>query len=299
MSPSEEATGSESTGPGETLRRSRELQGLSVQQAAERLNLDVVAVEALESDQFETFGAPVFAKGHLRRYAGLLGLQPEEVLASYDRSPAPHGQPTLVPRSHGEFTTERQRPRWPWVVGGLLLFLLAAALVAYIGEYGLDLPKFGSRGSSADLSEGAESTASRVAVSGGDTVVTMNVAGQPGRPTTASAGAPAPTAAATGTQGDAESSVDTAAGPGQLAVSLKFATDSWVEIYDGSGKAVFYDLGRAGTERSFSASAPLSVTIGNAAGVGLSVNGRPVALPAGEPGETVARFSVAADGELR
>jgi cytoskeleton protein RodZ len=127
----------------------------------------------------------------------------------------------------------------------------------------------------------------------------MNVAGQPGRPTTASAGAPAPTAAATGTQGDAESSVDTAAGPGQLAVSLKFATDSWVEIYDGSGKAVFYDLGRAGTERSFSASAPLSVTIGNAAGVGLSVNGRPVALPAGEPGETVARFSVAADGELR
>ena len=200
MSPSEEASGPESTGPGEALRRARELQGLSVQQAAERLNLDVVAVEALESDRFEALGAPVFAKGHLRRYAGLLGLQSDEVLASYDRSPAPHGQPTLVPRSHGEFTTDRQRPRWPWVVGGLLLFLLAAAVVAYIGEYGLELPKFGTRGSTAGASGPAESTESRVAVAGGDTVVTVNTVSPPGAPVTAAAAPPAsstPAAAST------------------------------------------------------------------------------------------------------
>jgi hypothetical protein len=100
-------------------------------------------------------------------------------------------------------------------------------------------------------------------------------------------------------QGETESSAEAVAGPGQLSVSLSFATDSWVEIYDGSGQAVFYDLGRAGTERSFIASAPLSVTLGNAAAVGFRVNGRPVELPAVEPGGTVARFSVAADGELR
>jgi cytoskeleton protein RodZ len=299
MSPSEEATGAESTGPGETLRRARELQGLSVQQAAERLNLDAVAVEALESDQFEVLGAPVFAKGHLRRYAGLLGLQAEEVLACYERSPAPHGQPTLVPRSHGEFTTERQRPRWPWVVGGLLLFLLAAALVAYIGEYGLELPKFGTRGSAVDTGASAESTESRVALAAGDSVVTVRAAGEPGSPSAASAVAPMSAASGARSQGETESSAEAVAGPGQLSVSLSFATDSWVEIYDGSGQAVFYDLGRAGTERSFVASAPLSVTLGNAAAVGFRVNGRPVELPAVEPGGTVARFSVAADGELR
>lgn len=299
MSPSEEATGAESRGPGETLRRARELQGLSVQQAAERLNLDAVAVEALESDQFEVLGAPVFAKGHLRRYAGLLGLQAEAVLASYERSPAPHGQPTLVPRSHGEFTTERQRPRWPWIVGGLLLFLLAAALVAYIGEYGLELPKFGTRGSAVGTSGPAESTESRVAVAAGDSELTVRASGEAGSPSTAAAVAPLSAAPGTLSQGDAESSTERVAGPGQLSVSLSFATDSWVEIYDGSGQAVFYDLGRAGTERSFVASAPLSVTLGNAAAVGLRVNGRPVELPAVEPGGTVARFSVAADGGVR
>lgn len=299
MSPSEEATGAESRGPGETLRRARELQGLSVQQAAERLNLDAVAVEALESDQFEVLGAPVFAKGHLRRYAGLLGLQAEDVLASYERSPAPHGQPTLVPRSHGEFTTERQRPRWPWVVGGLLLFLLAAALMAYIGEYGLELPRFGTRGSAAGTSGPAESTESRVAVAAGDSVLTVRASGDAGSPSTAAAVAPMSAAPGTLSQGDAGSSAERVAGPGQLSVSLSFATDSWVEIYDGSGQAVFYDLGRAGTERSFVASAPLSVTLGNAAAVGLRVNGRPVELPAVEPGGTVARFSVAADGGVQ
>jgi cytoskeleton protein RodZ len=299
MSPSEEANGAESTGPGETLRRARELQGLSVQQAAERLNLDVVAVEALESDRFEALGAPVFAKGHLRRYAGLLGLQSEEVLASYERSPAPHGQPTLVPKSHGEFTAERQRPRWPWVVGGLLLFLLAAALVAYVGEYGFELPKFGTRSPAADTGGPAESAESRVAVAGGDTVLTVNTVRQPGPETTAAdAPAASPTPAALATS-DAQSSAVGVAGPGQLSVSLSFATDSWVEIYDGSGQAVFYDLGRAGTERSFVAAAPLSVTLGNAAGVGLRVNGRSLELPGVAPGETVARFRVTPDGALQ
>lgn len=299
MSPSNEATGAESAGPGEALRRARELQGLSVQQAAERLNLDVVAVEALESDRFEVLGAPVFAKGHLRRYAGLLGLKSEEVLTSYERSPAPHGQPTLVPKSHGEFSTERQRQKWPWVVGGLLLFLLAAGLVAYLGEYGLELPKFGPRGSAASNSGSVESAEARVAVAGGDSVVTVNTVRRPGSQTMAAEASAASPASGSGSQAEALASAEPVAGPGQLSVSLSFATDSWVEAYDGSGQAVFYDLGRAGTERSFVAAAPLSVTVGNAAGVGLRVNGRSLDLPAVSPGETVARFRVTQDGELQ
>ena len=53
---------------------------------------------------------------------------------------------------------------------------------------------------------------------------------------------------------------------GQVSLRAAFAADSWVEIFDGSGKAVLYDLGKAGTERTLTATAPLSVTIGNAAG---------------------------------
>ncbi len=58
--------------PGELLRRERERRMLSLQRAAEDLHLDTVTVEAIESDRFQALGAPVYAKGHLRKYATLL-----------------------------------------------------------------------------------------------------------------------------------------------------------------------------------------------------------------------------------
>ena len=86
---------------------------------------------------------------------------------------------------------------------------------------------------------------------------------------------------------------------GQVSLQLHFATDSWVEVYDGAGKAVLYDLGKGGSDRSVTAAAPLSVTIGNAPAVGVAVNGRAVTPPPLPPGQTVARFSVGPDGAVR
>jgi hypothetical protein len=86
--------------------------------------------------------------------------------------------------------------------------------------------------------------------------------------------------------------------PGQVSVQLKFNTDSWVEIFDGTGKAVVYDLGKAGSERTLTATAPLKVTLGNAPGVGIAINGRAVPTPKLADGAALARFSVAADGTV-
>jgi len=88
-----------------------------------------------------------------------------------------------------------------------------------------------------------------------------------------------------------------AAGPGQVSLQLKFSGDSWVEIFDGSGKAVLYDLGKAGSERTVTATAPLSVTLGNGTVVGIAVNGRPLPPPPRTQG-VISRFSIGADGTL-
>jgi len=87
--------------------------------------------------------------------------------------------------------------------------------------------------------------------------------------------------------------------PGQVSLQLRFTADSWVEVFDGSGKAVLYDLGKAGSERTITAMAPVSVTLGDARGVGVSVNGRALPPPSRAAGETLARFSIGADGNLR
>ena len=59
-----------------------------------------------------------------------------------------------------------------------------------------------------------------------------------------------------------------------MRLDFRFTQDSWIEIFDGTGRAILYDLGAAGTTRTISAFPPLSVTIGNAPAVALSVNGQ-------------------------
>ncbi len=261
--------------PGARLRREREARDLTQQQVAEQLTLDVSVVTALEANDFAALGAPVFAKGHLRRYAALLELPEDDILGGYERSKAQPDQPTLVPRSRVEMAPIRGPSRWPYVLGGALAFIVAAALVAYVSTHGLRLPWFQSSptvhaSSAAEQASPASSPASGAAGPAVDSSGAPSVAATP-------AVAPA----------------------GQVSLQLRFATDSWIEVYDGTGKAVLYDLGKGGTDRTVTAVAPLSVTVGNAAAVGVSINGRAVRLPALPPGQTVARFGVGADGNLR
>jgi cytoskeleton protein RodZ len=102
--------------------------------------------------------------------------------------------------------------------------------------------------------------------------------------------------------GAPNSSAEPAAAPptaGGLAVQLAFTADSWVEVYDGSGKSVLYDLGKAGTERTFTGAAPMSLTFGNAHAVQVRVNGQAITVPAPPAGQTVARFTIGPDGSVR
>jgi cytoskeleton protein RodZ len=280
------------TDPGARLRRQRELADLSEQFVAEQLNLDVGAVTALERDDFAALGAPVFARGHLKRYAALLGLAEDEILGAYERSRAQLGQPTLIPKSRLEMPPERGPARWPWIVGSLLLFLMAAGIAAYVSEYGLRLPgwPFGRGSATSGL---AESTAASAGQSAPAVVSPGQQLGD------APVVAPTPGATGSSTSAAVPGAIPADLPPGQVVLQLRFAADSWVEIYDGAGKAVLYDLGKAGTDRSVSGTAPLSVTLGNAPAVTVHANGRAVKLPAPPAGQTVGRYSVGADGALR
>ena len=284
-------------GPGPLLERERERQGLSRQQVAERLNLDVSVIDAIESENYAALGAPVFAKGHLGHYASLLGLPVDATLDAYSRSQNQVSQPTLVPKSRFELPQDDRRPRWPWVVGGLLLFLVAAALVAYVSEYGFRLPFHGPSAVFAPASKPENADATRVV-----TAETADGAAsrQGDGPGMESAVRPAVPASQIGSvpAGD-DSALPATVQPGQLELELRFSADSWVEIYDRSGQAVFYDLGRAGTARTVLAAAPLSVTLGNAGAVGLSISGRMVSVPQPVSGQTVSRFSIDPEGALR
>jgi hypothetical protein len=218
----------------------------------------------------------------------LLGLPAADLVAAYEQSSGHLPPPSLIPRARIEMTPERAAPKWPWIVGGILAVALAAAVVGYVSEYGLRLPGRHGAGSA-----GA-----------GGTAPVVSLATEPVAPSgTPDAVAGGESADPSGAAAVVDGAIDPA-GPsplpnGHVRVGLSFEVDSWVEIYDGSGQAVLYDLGRAGSGRTIAAAAPLSVTLGNAAGVRLVVNGRQTPLPAVPAGQSVARFTIEPDGTLR
>jgi cytoskeleton protein RodZ len=290
-------------GPGALLRRAREAAGLSEQQAAEQLNLDSSVIAALERDDLAALGAPVFAKGHLRRYGALLGIAEADLLGAYQRSGAQPEIPSLIPRARVEMSPVRGRPKWPWVLGGALAFVAAAGLAAYVAEHGVRLPAWpwtasdatapsvGAPAATVEPAQGASASA--------PSAVQAPVATVPAATGTAAPGATPDATAAGAGAAPATAGAGLPLPAGHVSMTLSFAADSWTEIYDGAGQSVLYDLGRAGSQRVVTGAAPLSVTLGNAPAVTLAVNGRPTRLPAVPAGQTVARFSIQADGSLR
>ena len=111
--------------PGAQLRTAREGLGLSIEEVADRLRLNEALVLAMEEDRFGLLGAPVFARGHLRNYAALVGAAERDVLDAFDVGDLP--EPTfLTAGDRGPALRQRGRGRRITVI----LAIAAAAAVA-------------------------------------------------------------------------------------------------------------------------------------------------------------------------
>src|SRR5579863_9939751 len=122
-----------SVGIGARLRAARERRGLTTLQAAEKLHVDARVLESLEADNFAPLGADVYVRGHLRRYAELVGESPHELQDLYARS-APAVQPDLTRIPRGERPPESARFMMP-----ALLTVVALALAGMLW-WALTLP---------------------------------------------------------------------------------------------------------------------------------------------------------------
>jgi cytoskeleton protein RodZ len=112
--------------PGARLRTAREERGLSIEEVADRLRLNEALVLAMEEDRFGLLGAPVFARGHLKNYAALVGAPELEVMAGFDVGDLP--EPTFLPALE-RAPISRPRSRWPWLVA--VAVGLAGAVTAW------------------------------------------------------------------------------------------------------------------------------------------------------------------------
>jgi cytoskeleton protein RodZ len=281
--------------PGDLLVSARRARGLSTAKAAESLNLDESVVLALEENRFESLGAPVFARGHLRKYARLLALDPDTVIRAYDAIATEQSAASL---SVTPTVEKSRRPvmgqRALWIV--LAVAVLASAIVVWRVLQNGDAPTAESdqptarvveaepAPAPADPNTGPTEQASAPGGAAADSPLQSAAVAIPVEP------APQDVPAADSTQSEAPQSSQAVEAPDQLVFS--FDKDSWLDVRDGQGRRLAYEMGRRGTQRTITGQAPFQVFLGNWSGVTIAYGGETFSVPASARQGNTARFSI-------
>jgi cytoskeleton protein RodZ len=299
---------------GQRLATARERTGVSATVAAERLHLDPKVVTALESDDFAALGAPVYVRGHLRRYAEFVGESPDELIALYTSGGAAQRSPDLTRVPAAGYPADPRRLLRP-LLGAGLAAVLAVAVWWVLRGSAPDAPNATVTASApaAAIATPSAAPSEAMPVSPAATEIpgatadgpSSAVATEPGAANTSpGAAAITPSAAPGPATGAAQSPVPVAPraadAPASRETNLKLTltTDSWIEVYDSRGRRLYYDIAPAGSVQQVAGRGPLRVVLGNAAGVGVEVNGRGAAVPANSIRGDEARFTVTSAGNL-
>lgn len=134
--------------PGERLKKARELRGLSVPHVARELNLSERFILAMESDNYAALPEPAFVRGYMRRYAQLVKLSGDDIVARFDENyatlrttPEAPAQPRNPIQLLGELSD--RRPGWGQIAkwGFALVLLLLVTVGTLVWRKGASKPQ--------------------------------------------------------------------------------------------------------------------------------------------------------------
>ena len=231
---------------GNRLRELREAKGVSLDDIARSTRVGRRHLEALETDDWAELPAPVFVKGFIRAYCEFLDASPDEVLGLYREA---SGEVVKPERVQSVMRGAPSRRVGPLMVSLVLFLALGASLFAL---------RVGLKGAQRQAPP-----ASTAPVSARGEVATA--------PTPAAAPAPSAPAPAV----PAQQTPIPAAEPkpaGQRLV-MRAVEPTWIRVQVDEGQ-VAEELLQAGAVREWTAVRRFVLTVGNAGGLELDLNGK-------------------------
>ena len=244
---------------GEELRREREIRGISLKEIADATKISKRFLDAIERNDHKTLPAPVFTRGFVREYARYLGLNSDEMVNRYNFAAV--GDDRIEQSAHLDRLTTPQAPPPPRkkaqpkgipppyarVDRNVYILIIVVIALAGVSYWAL---KHRRETRANDERIAAETKAAAAPV--------------------APPLAPAPVQTAT------TSTQPAAAVPAKLVLSLEITQTSWITL-DADGERLINDELRRGFHRTVEAKDGFRFkTIGNAAGVTMTLNDVPM-----------------------
>ena len=262
---------------GAYLRQLRETRGVSLEEIARVTRVNPSYLHALEADDYAELPVPVFTRGFIRAYCQALSEPPDQALAIFDgrdtapppvaatpaapTAPAPSApRPASAARPHPE---PPPKNRGPVLVSFILLVVLGIALFAVTlalqsGREGPEPPRGARSAPAADA------------------------------PPTAVRPMPSATPGATGATATPPGAAQQAARPPGYRLVARTVEPTWIRVRTEDGKTTEETI-PAGQVREWSSTGPFTLTIGNAGGIALELNGRAIP-PLGPSGAVIPRL---------
>ncbi|WP_338478413.1 RodZ family helix-turn-helix domain-containing protein [Pseudomonas trivialis] len=306
--------------PGDTLRQARESNGWSLAEVALKLNLTATSLGNLEAGAFDKLPGHTFARGYIRAYAKLLGIDQTVLVQQFDQFTGTDSQGSNV---HGLGRIE-EPTRVSHTILRIVSLLLLIAVIGGGFVWWQDQAAQRTKDMTSNAMEHVEVESAdgttqihpldepedQAVVQSQAAPETPPATEQPAPETapTANAAVPAPTTPAAPTaqahtpaapaQAPATTAPVTPAAPAMSApttpaliagdghVQVTFIADCWTQVTDGNGKVLFSGLKRKGDTLDQGGKPPLTLRLGYARGAQVVYNGQPVDVAPFTSGET-------------
>lgn len=306
--------------PGETLRQGRESQNWSLPDVALRLNLTVTSLSNLEGGNFEKLPGHTFARGYIRAYAKLLGLDQTLLVQQFDQYTGTD--------AHGSNVHSLGRIEEPVRLSHNILRIVSLLLLVVLVGGGFfwwqDQASMRGKELAVNLEhvevESADGTTQIHPLDEPEDQAVIESQGTNAAPQPLASGAPAAETSITApvtpsaplavapavvpapahvvpvapTTTVAPTPATTApvttptapavAGSGQI--NLHYVSDCWTQVTDGNGKVLLSGLKHKGDSLDINGKPPFTLRLGFARGVQVSYNGQPVDVAPFTSGET-------------
>ncbi len=272
----------ELTGIGAELRRAREAQGLAVADVAQQLKFASRQIESLENERFDRLPGPTIARGMVRNYARLLNLDAEPLLERMAPKvePQPASRPAARFKQPVAFSDGGRRSTL--VYAGFSVAVLAlVGVVAYEWYQEGAAPQFVAPAPSvappaAEKPVAEKPVAEKHVLAEAPPPVPIPV--ETPKPPAAEKPKPVATAVTEAPKAPAPPAEPREATGEFHRIVLVCEQESWLEVTDGTGRSLVSSLNPAGSERVVRGRGPFEIVIGNARGVRLLVDDKPVDL---------------------
>jgi cytoskeleton protein RodZ len=257
---------------GERMRREREMRGITLEEIAESTKIGTRSLRALEEEDFGRLPGGIFNKGFVRSYARYLGIDEDQAIsdftAAYEKSRSEPLLPDVLPP---EETPRRDLPVRALIMAGLLLLAVGVGIWRLPSDlpaaYAAVKDRAGSWLGRAESVAPAQSAASGQK---SPPAPTPNHTVKPEETSNAPASAPQPVEKPSTAPAEAKPEARS-----DFEVQIRARQDTWVSV-SADGKLLLEGVLNASTERTLNARNQMVLKTGNAAGVELSHNGRPV-----------------------